>query len=358
MPGRRPGHMPGHTPDVTPGHTPEVTPGHTPDVTPGQAAGLTQHTGVPGLMPSQQGPHVAPPLLTFLPGTRQGVLLGRRKRFFIDFLLDGQHCVAHTNNSGSMLGLLRPGSAVLVSPATNPGRKLAWTLELVGHGSGEGLGGAGKAGRGGTKEPDARETGKEPAARATGKEPAARETSRETAAREESGQGGSEPRAAVPGDFWVGVNTLTPNRLLKAAFAARRLPWAQGYTRLQPEAKRGASRLDALLTGPGLPPLWVECKNVTLVEDGVAAFPDAVTTRGQKHMREMMDIVASGERAAFFYCIQRPDGRCFGPADYVDPDYAALFYQSLAAGVAAHPHRVMCGPDGLDLGEELPVVPL
>jgi sugar fermentation stimulation protein A len=151
------------------------------------------------------------------------------------------------------------------------------------------------------------------------------------------------------------VNTLTPNRLLKAAFAAGQLPWAHGYREFKAEAGRGQSRLDALLTGPGLPPLWVECKNVTLAEDGVAAFPDAVTTRGQKHLREMADIARTGERAAFFYCVQRSDARCFGPADYVDPEYAALFYEGLAAGVEAYPHLALAEDGGIGLGPCLPL---
>ena len=231
-------------------------------------------------------------LLPFPPGCVQGVLCRRVKRFTIEFLLDGAPCRSHTNNSGSMLGLTRPGSPLWLSPAGGPGRSTEWTLEMVG------LSG-----------------------------------------------------------MWVGVNTLTPNRLLKAAFVAGLLPWAAGYTHLQPEAKRGLSRLDALLTGPGLPPLWVECKNVTLVEDCVAAFPDAVSERAQKHLREMMDIVRCGERAAFFYCIQRPDGFCFGPADYVDPAYAALYYQALDAGVAVYPHLAPVSTSGVGIGPLLPLAP-
>ena len=240
-------------------------------------------------------------LLPFPPGCAVGVLQRRLKRFIIEFSLGGRDCRAHTNNSGSMLGLVRPGAPILVSPAPGPGRKLAWTLELVGLPGGD----AGKNGR----------------------------------------------------TVWVGVNTLTPNRLLRAAFAAGRLPWAAGYAHFQSEARRGQSRLDALLTGPGLPPLWVECKNVTLVEDGVAAFPDAVTERGQKHMREMMDIAASGERAAFFYCVQRSDARCFGPAEYIDFRYADLFYRGLDANVEAHPHHVPINMQGIGLGVELPLAP-
>ena len=238
-------------------------------------------------------------LLPFPPGCVSGVLQRRFKRFFVEFLLDGRLCLAHTNNSGSMLGLLRPGSPVVVSPAPGAGRKLPYTLELLG-----------LPGRAPEKPMD-----------------------------------------------WVGVNTLTPNRLLRAAFVAGRLPWAAGYTHFQAEAKRGQSRLDAVLSGPGLPRLWVECKNVTLVEDGVAAFPDAVSERGQKHLREMAELVAEGERAAFFYCVQRPDGRCFGPADYIDPRYAELFYQTLAAGVEAHPHHAPVSLRGVGLGSELPLAP-
>lgn len=258
------------------------------------------------------------PLLPFPEGCAAGILKRRSKRFFIEFSLNGRDCLAHTNNSGSMLGLLRPGNPILVSPAPSPERKLPFTLELIC-----------------LPGPESADASRPEEERATTK---------------------SRGR-----DFWssgglvVGVNTLTPNRLLKAAFAAGLLSWGAGYTDFKAEAKRGASRLDALFTGPGAPPLWVECKNVTLVEDGVAAFPDAETERGRKHLREMMDIVRSGERAAFFYCVQRSDARCFGPADYVDAAYADLYYESLALGVEAHPHLALAGPAGIDLGSELPL---
>ena len=79
-----------------------------------------------------------------------------------------------------------------------------------------------------------------------------------------------------------------------------------------------------------MPRLWVECKNVTMSEDDVALFPDAVSERGLKHLGTLKGIVAAGERAAMFYCIQRPDACCFGPADMIDPAYAVGVYPHLA----------------------------
>jgi sugar fermentation stimulation protein A len=292
-------------------------------------------------------------LLPFPPGSAVGILRRRVKRFIIEFTLHGLNCLAHSNNSGSMLGLIRAGNPILVSPAAVPGRKLPYTLELVG--------------LPGFRPPEssASENGQN-ARQGFVRESLPRDGRRRTLpavpppAQSEKSPAQAPCAFSPPGlasCLWVGVNTLTPNRLLRAAFAAGKLPWAQGYTVCKPEARRGQSRLDALLTVPGLPPLWVECKNVTLVEDGMAAFPDAVTTRGQKHLREMTAVALAGERAAFFYCVQRGDARCFGPADYVDPDYAALFSEGLAAGVEAYPHLALAGSGGIGLGPCLPLAP-
>lgn len=221
--------------------------------------------------------------------------LRREKRFLAICELNGDIVTAHTNNSGSMLGLLRPGSDALLSVSDNPKRKLAHTLEML--------------------------------------------------------------RPPQLDGAWVGVNTLTPNRLLRAAFEAGRLPFAQGYAHFQPEASLEDSRLDGLITGPDLPRLWVECKNVTLVEDEVAMFPDAVTERGQKHLRRLMAIRAAGERAALFFVVQRPDGHCFGPADVVDPVYAELLREAAVAGVEIWPMEAELSPAGVELGRVLPLVP-
>lgn len=241
---------------------------------------------------------------TLLPlpvGCIKAAFVARHKRFSIELLWNGQTIWAHSNNSGSMLGLLRPGSSVLLSPASDPTRKLPWTQEGV--------------------------------------------CLRDYAL----------PTQQAEREFWVGVNTLVPNRMLEAAFRAGRLTFAEGYTKLTREAKRGQSRLDGLFTGPGLSPLWVECKNVTMVEDDVACFPDAASERGQKHLRELMDIVRNGERAAMFYLVQRPDGQCFAPADFIDPRYAELYHEARSAGVEMYAYRGLITEAGIDLGELLPL---
>ena len=263
-------------------------------------------------------PASTPPLLPLPPHCIVAAFVARRKRFSVLLQHQGADLWVHSNNSGSMLGLCLPGAPVLASPASNPDRKLKYTQECVWL-----------------------------ARRAV---PELVENTHESGAYE---SGAHSPASG----FWVGVNTSTPNRMLEAAFHARRLPFAQGYTTLVREAKRGQSRLDGLLTAPDLPPLWVECKNVTMVEDNAACFPDAASERGQKHLRELMDIVACGERAAMFYLVQRPDGECFAPADFIDPAYATLFYEALSAGVEMYPFRALVSPAGIDLGPMLPVRP-
>lgn len=246
------------------------------------------------------------PLIPYPPACVIGRFVRRQKRFSVEIATESGEVWIHSNNSGSMLGLTRAGAPVLASPAANPKRKLAYTQECVWCGSG--------------LPPQ------------------------------------NTPLDALladPSGFWVGVNTSVPNRMLAAAFAAGRLPFAAGYTHFQAESTRGESRLDACLRAEGLPPLWVECKNVTMVEDDVACFPDAVTLRGQKHLREMISIVQRGERAATFYLVQRADGSCFGPADFVDPDYAALFWQARRAGVEMYAFRAKVSPAGIDLGEQI-----
>lgn len=233
--------------------------------------------------------------LAFAQPCRKAAFVRRIKRFTVEATAlngpdAGATLMAHTNNTGSMMGLLRPGATALLSPAANPNRKLKYTLEAL----------------------------------------------------------------ELAGTM-VGVNTLTPNRMLYRAWQTGAMPELAGYDHFKKEAKTGQSRLDAHLSGDK-GELWVECKNVTMVEDEVACFPDAVTERGQKHLHELMRLAETGARVALFFLIQRSDGHCFGPADFVDPVYGELFYKALGKGVEAWPYVAHVDETGITLGDRLPVV--
>ena len=221
--------------------------------------------------------------------------LRRIKRFTVEAETATGKILAHTNNTGSMLGLAKKGSQVLLSPASSQARKLKWTLERV-----------------------------------------------------------SDENDHAQG--WIGVNTSLPNILFKAAFEAGQLDFAEGYTEIFREVKCGLSRMDVCLKGFGKPVFWIECKNVSLVEDGIAAFPDAQSERACKHIQELMEIKKAGMRAAMFFLVQRNDCCAFAPADYIDIQYASLFYQALAQGVEMLAYCADFTASGTNLGRKLPIM--
>ncbi len=129
----------------------------------------------------------------------------------------------------------------------------------------------------------------------------------------------------------VSIDARLPNPLFAEAVAAGRLPEFSCHE-IRPEVRYGDSRLDFRLLGPeGV--CWVETKSVTLVTDGVACFPDAPTARGSRHLRELMDIVQNGERAAVVFIVQRQDAQSFAPAASVDPLFAQTLARAAASGV-------------------------
>ncbi len=203
-----------------------------------------------------------------------GRLIKRYKRFMADVALkDGTMVTAHCANSGSMLGLCKPGALVWLSPARNPDRKLKYTWELV-----------------------------------------------------------------RVGETLVGVNTSLANKLVSEAVKAGLVPELSGYDKILGEVKYGKnSRIDFLLEGGGGPPCYVEIKSVTLKRDlsptAAVEFPDAVTTRGTKHLRELSAMADQGRRAVMFYLVQRQDGPAFTIAADIDPDYAAALKTAMKAGV-------------------------
>ncbi len=155
-------------------------------------------------------------------------------------------------------------------------------------------------------------------------------------------------------DRWAGVNTTVPNLLLREGFETGLVPEFRGYSAIRMEAPYGAgSRVDALISGPeGL--FYVEAKNVTLVEEGCALFPDAVTVRGTKHLDELAAMVREGHRAAVFFLVQRMDAECVGTAAHIDPVYAARLAEVNAAGVEILPWRALVSPEGVFLDHPLP----
>jgi len=156
--------------------------------------------------------------------------------------------------------------------------------------------------------------------------------------------------------FWAGINTGLPNRVVREAVEDGTVAELQGYETIRPEVPYGEhSRIDLLLEGsPGR--CFVEVKNVTLVEGGRALFPDAVTTRGQKHLRELMRVVREGDRGVIFFCVQRGDGNSVSPADMIDPEYGRLLRLAVVNGVEALAYRALVTPASIRLTERMPVV--
>ena len=224
-------------------------------------------------------------------------LVRRYKRFLADVeLADGALLTVHVANPGAMLGLAEPGSRVLLSRSANPSRKLAFSWELV--------------------------------------------------------------EAHLPGGpQWVGVDTLRPNRLVAEAFREGRLAPLSGYEALKPEVRyAGASRVDFLATGGGLPPCHVEVKNCHMMRQaGLAEFPDCVAARSARHMRDLAEVVAQGGRAMLVVVVQMAAER-FDVARDIDPGFDRAFRAARAAGVEAHAYRCEVGPEGVALAQAIPIV--
>ena len=135
------------------------------------------------------------------------------------------------------------------------------------------------------------------------------------------------------GSSLVGVNTMVPNKLVKESVQEGRIKELSGYESLRSEVPYGTnSRIDLLLEN-GKQKCFVEIKNCTLVEDRVAYFPDAVSTRGLKHLHELQREVQAGNRSIMFYLIQRSDAQLFKPADYIDKDYGEALRRAFNDGV-------------------------
>jgi len=157
---------------------------------------------------------------------------------------------------------------------------------------------------------------------------------------------------------WVGVNTSWPNILAKEAFEKSVIPHWRPYSKLQSEVKISKeSRLDLMLENEQGQKHYVEIKNVTLRSStGVAQFPDSVTERGQKHLKELMKLTADGHSAEILFTVQRDDVQGFAPADEIDPEYGRLLRQAQQAGVKISAYLIQLNAQEIFLsGESLEV---
>jgi sugar fermentation stimulation protein A len=157
------------------------------------------------------------------------------------------------------------------------------------------------------------------------------------------------------GRTWVGINTMFPNRLVAEAIANGAIPELKGYDNIRREVvTRQGTRLDLCLEGV-IGSCFVEVKNVTLAVDGVAAFPDAVSERGTKHLKELMWLRRKGHRAALVFVIQRNDCTVFRPADEIDAVYGRWLRRAVKAGVETLPYMATVTPKEIILKERLPI---
>ncbi|MBV1897188.1 MAG: DNA/RNA nuclease SfsA [Rhodobacteraceae bacterium] len=222
-------------------------------------------------------------------------LIRRYKRFLADCTLaDGREVTAHCANPGSMMGLAEPGMKIWLEPNDDPKKKLRFGWRLVDHENGH----------------------------------------------------------------FTGVDTSVPNRALRVALMARQIKPLADYALVRPEVKYGSnSRIDFLLSQPGLPDAYVEVKSVTLSrQPGLAEFPDSVTKRGTKHLNELTTMVSEGHRAVMLYLIQRTDCDRFDLARDIDPTYGAAFKTAKAAGVEVLCFDTIISPESVDIGTAINVI--
>ena len=219
----------------------------------------------------------------------QGRLKKRYKRFFADVELEnGERVVAHCPNTGSMKNCLAEDCICWISESDNPKRKLAYTLEAV---------------------------------------------------------------TALHGGM-AGINTGRTNKLVEEALQNGVIEEVCGYKKIAREVRFGEekSRLDFRLSDPASdkdePCCYIEVKNVTLgMPDGLGLFPDAVTTRGAKHLRELALAKKQGYRAILLFCVQHQGIDRVVPAREIDPDYYQTLVEACEQGVEVLAYTVSMGRD-------------
>jgi len=222
-------------------------------------------------------------------GLVPGRIVRRYQRFLADVELEGGSIVtAHCTNTGAMSTCWEAGDVVLLEPATNPSRKLKFTW-----------------------------------------------------------------LACRRGDTWVGVDTGIPNKVVAEAARQDRVPGLSGLHDVRTEVTYGVerSRIDVLALDRDDRKLYLEVKNTTLRIGELACFPDAVTERGAKHLRELRAMVREGHRGAIVFFVNRDDVAAFDAAREIDPRYATELEQAIQDGVELLPLKVALAADEEKNGE-------
>lgn len=231
--------------------------------------------------------------MIFSPAFEQAVMLKRYKRFLTDIrLASGEELTIHCPNTGSMKNCWVAETPCWFSRSSDPKRKLPGTLEI----------------------------------------------------------------ATTPDGHLVGVNTYRPNHLVREAIENSTIIELQGYDHIRPEVKYGEenSRIDLLLSRDGQQ-CFVEVKNTTLgMGDGRILFPDAVTSRGTKHLRELITVVEEGHRAVLVFCVQHSGAETVGLADDIDPEYGATLRESIRSGVEVIAYGCRLSTSEIVINQRLP----
>jgi len=153
---------------------------------------------------------------------------------------------------------------------------------------------------------------------------------------------------------WVGVNTSLTNRIVAEAFSNGRIEEFQNFDSLKQEVKTSdGNRLDLMLLS-GAQEIYIEIKNCSLVEDSCARFPDAVTSRGTKHLKELIRLVEQGHTGVIFYLVQRLDADRFEPAADIDPLYARTLVEAHSKGVMILVYQADVTPLSIEITRSLP----
>lgn len=157
------------------------------------------------------------------------------------------------------------------------------------------------------------------------------------------------------GKCWIGLNTHLANKIVKEAIENGVISELAGYSSIRTEVKYSEnSRIDILLEEDNKL-CYVEIKNVSMVQDGIYRFPDSVTTRGTKHLNDLMKMIDEGHRAVMIYCIQRSDGDYFEPAYEIDPKYSATLQEAIAHGVEAYAYLAEVDPTRIIISRKVEI---